>query len=69
MLLEYSDLWHLTINFDKTKIMIVGIRQDQTLDFNLGYNIISFDELTQQHKSCYNVHFTSIVTYVPQKGR
>ena len=28
MFCEYSELWHLTINFNKTKIMISGTRQD-----------------------------------------
>ena len=36
MLYEYSELWHLSINFDKTKIMIFGTRQDQSFNFNLG---------------------------------
>ena len=57
----------LLMNFDKTKIMIVGIGQDQKFDLNLGCNIISFEELTQQHKNCYNVHFTSIVCLCPTK--
>ena len=33
MFYEYSELWHLSINFDKTKIMIFGTRQDK--HFNL----------------------------------
>ena len=33
---EYSELWHLSINFDKTKIMIFGTRQDQRFNFYLG---------------------------------
>ena len=33
---EYSELWHLSINFDKTKIMSFGPRQDQHSNFNLG---------------------------------
>ena len=36
MFYEYSELWHLFINFDKTEIMIFGIRQDQRFTFNLG---------------------------------
>ena len=32
----YSELWHLSVNFDKTKIMIFGTRQDQRFNFNLG---------------------------------
>ena len=36
MFYEYSELWHLSINFDKTKIMIFGTRQDQHFNFNLG---------------------------------
>ena len=33
---EYSELWHLSIKFDKTKIMIFGTRQDQHFNFDLG---------------------------------
>ena len=33
---EYSEFWHLSINSDKTKIMIFGPRQDQRFYFNLG---------------------------------
>ena len=36
MFYEYSELWHLSINFDKIKIMIFGTRQDQRFNFNLG---------------------------------
>ena len=36
MFYEYSELWHLSINFDKTKLMIFGTRQDQRFNFNLG---------------------------------
>ena len=36
MFYENSELWHLTVNFDKTKIMVFGTRQDQRFDFNLG---------------------------------
>ena len=37
---EYSELWHLSINFDKTKIIIIGTRQDQSFNFNLvGHKI------------------------------
>ena len=36
MFYEYSELWHLSINFDKTKIMIFWPRQDQHFNFNLG---------------------------------
>ena len=36
MFYEYSELWHLSINFDKTKIMIFGTRKDQRFNFNLG---------------------------------
>ena len=34
----FYELWHLhvSINFDKTKIMIFGTRQDQRFSFNLG---------------------------------
>ena len=33
MFYEYSELWHLSVNFDKTKIMIFGTRQDQRFNF------------------------------------
>ena len=36
MFYEYSELWDLSINFDKTKIIIFGTRQDQGFNFNLG---------------------------------
>ena len=32
----YSELWHLPINFDKTRIMIFGARQDQRFNFYPG---------------------------------
>ena len=36
MFYEYSKLWHISINFDKAKIMIFGTRQDQRFNFNLA---------------------------------
>ena len=36
MFYKYSELWHLAINFDKTKFLIFGTRQDQRFNFNLG---------------------------------
>ena len=36
MFYEYSELWHLSINVDKTKNMIFGTRQDQRFNFNQG---------------------------------
>ena len=36
MFYDYSELWHLSINFDETKIMKFGTRQDQRFNFNLG---------------------------------
>ena len=36
MFYEYPELWHLTINFDKTIIIIFGTSQDQCLHFNLA---------------------------------
>ena len=33
---EYSELWHLSTNFDKTKMMIFGTRQDKRFNFNPG---------------------------------
>ena len=35
MFFEYSELWYLNINYDKTKIMIFGTRCDQPFDFHL----------------------------------
>ena len=35
MFYEFSELWHLSVNFDKTK-MVFGTRQDQRFNFNLG---------------------------------
>ena len=34
MFIEYSELWHLNINYDKTKIIIFGTRCDQHFDFH-----------------------------------
>ena len=36
MFFEYSELWHLNINYDKTKIIIFGTRRDQNFDFHLS---------------------------------
>ena len=36
MFFEYSDLWHLNIKYDKTKIIIFSTRCDQHFDFHLG---------------------------------
>ena len=36
MFFEYSEIWHLNINYDKTKIIIFGTRRDQNFDFHLG---------------------------------
>ena len=33
MFYKYSELWHLSIYFDKTTIMIFGTRQDQRFNF------------------------------------
>ena len=33
---ECSELWHLSTNFDKTKMMIFGTLQDQRFNFNPG---------------------------------
>ena len=38
---EYSKAWKLDINFDKTKIMIFGTRNDEKYNFKLGENKIS----------------------------
>ena len=36
MFYGHLELWHLSINFDKTKIMIFVSRQFQSFNFNLG---------------------------------
>ena len=36
MFFEYSEVWHLNINYDNTKIMIYGTRCNQHFDFYLG---------------------------------
>ena len=41
---EYSKTWKLEINFDKTKILIFGTRNDDKYEFRLGKNIISICE-------------------------
>ena len=41
---EYSKIWKLDINFDKTKILIFGTRNDEKYEFRLGENIISICE-------------------------
>ena len=33
MFFEYSELWYLNINYNKTKIAIFGARCDQHFDF------------------------------------
>lgn len=38
---EYSKLWRLDINYDKTKILIFGTRNDDRFDFRIGENKIS----------------------------
>ena len=38
---EYSKLWKLDINYDKTKILIFGTRNDDRFDFRIGENKIS----------------------------
>ena len=41
---EYSKIWKLDINFDKTKILIFGTRNGEKYEFRLGENIISICE-------------------------
>ena len=41
---EYSKTWKIDINFDKTKILIFGTRNDEKYEFTLGENIISICE-------------------------
>ena len=36
MFFEYSELWHLNINYDKSKIIIFGTRRDKHFDFHFG---------------------------------
>ena len=40
ILYEYSKTWKLDINFDKTKLLIFGTRNDEKYEFRLGENII-----------------------------
>ena len=37
---EYSKIWRLDINYDKTKILIFGTRNDDSFDFKMGENKI-----------------------------
>ena len=37
---EYARMWHLDINFDKTKILIFGTRNDDRFHFKMGENEI-----------------------------
>ena len=37
---EYSNIWRLDINYDKTKILIFGTRNDDRFDFKMGENKI-----------------------------
>ena len=38
---EYATTWKLDINYDKTKIMIFGTRNDDRFEFKLGTHAIS----------------------------
>lgn len=38
---EYTKMWHLDINYDKTKILIFGTGSDDRFDFKMGINKIS----------------------------
>ena len=38
---EYSQIWKLDINFDKTKILVFGTRNDDRFNFKLGENTIA----------------------------
>lgn len=38
---EYTRIWKLKINYDKTKIMIFGIRNVEQFEFRLGDFVIS----------------------------
>ena len=38
---EYSQIWKLDINFDKTKILVFGARNDDRFNFKLGVNTIA----------------------------
>ena len=38
---EYAKMWQLDINYDKTKILIFGTRNDDHFDFKMGNNKIS----------------------------
>ena len=37
---EYARKWQLDINFDKTKILIIGTRNDDLFQYKIGNNII-----------------------------
>ena len=46
---DYTNLWKLKINYEKTKIMIFGIRNLDVFQFKLGDSIISIcDEFKYQ---------------------
>ena len=77
MFYEYSELWHLSVNFDKTKIMIFGTRLDQRFNFNLGGHkidicidfkylgvIFSRNRHFHQPKFCKKGYFSNIVRFV-----
>ena len=38
---EYTKIWKLKINYNKTKIMIFGIRNVDQFEFRLGDSVIS----------------------------
>ena len=41
MFYEYYQLWKLNVNYNKTKIMVFGLRNTQNLEFKLGEYVIS----------------------------
>ena len=59
---EYSILWHLTFNFDKTRCVIFGSRQDQAFDLS-GHRI----DICTDFK-CLGVIFSRIGTYTIQRN-
>ena len=38
---EYTKIWKLDVNFDKTKVIIFGTRNDDRLEFKLGNHVLS----------------------------
>ena len=37
---EYSQQWQLNVNFNKTKVMVFGLRNTDNLEFKIGNNTL-----------------------------